>query len=255
MPLAKSNALEAVKRDPALAEGHTSLGYVLMSYDWDLPAAAREFRRAIELNPGYATAHHWYGHYWLAAGSPDRALEEMRLARLSDPRYTVINTGLGWCLYHARRFDEAIEQYRATLSLDPNFQLAHCTLGMALARRQRYGEAFSEFQAALALDPGSVFAQAGMAATAAQAGNADHALNILERLESARRTRYVPAIYLASVYASLGNAARSLEWAQRAFDERSEYMIYLKTEPWLDAFRADPRFRELLQRVERGGAE
>src|SRR5436190_52290 len=128
-----------------MAAGHASLAYIYLSYDWDFPAAGREFQRAIELNPGYATAHHWYAHYWLAMGEPDKALAEAHKALLQDPLSLVNNTTVGWTLYHAHRFDEAIEQYRKTLNLDESFSMAHCTLGMALAQKHLYQEALAEF--------------------------------------------------------------------------------------------------------------
>jgi TolB-like protein/DNA-binding winged helix-turn-helix (wHTH) protein/Tfp pilus assembly protein PilF len=249
MPKAKEAALQAVKLDDGLAEGHTSLAYVKLSYDWDLPGAGREFRRAIDLNPGYATAHHWYAHYFLAMGQPDRALAEVRRAQQLDPLSFSINVGLGWCLYHARRYDEAIAQYRSTLDIDPNFSLAHCTLGMAYAQKRLYTEAFAEFNKALTLPGSRSLVLANIARTYALSGRPAEARKLLRELEDSAKEHYVPAMYIAAVYAALGDRDRSLVWIQKAYDERSDYMIYLKTEPSVDLFRSNPGFEALLKRM------
>ena len=254
MPKAKQAALEAVKLDDGLAEGHTSLAYVKLSYDWDLPAAEREFKRAIDLNPGYATAHHWYAHYFLAKAQPERALAEVRRARSLDPLSFSINVGLGWCLYHARRYDEAIEQYRSTLDIDSNFSLAHCALGMAYAQKKLYAQALNEFNKALALPGSRSFALANIARTYALSGKPAEARKMVRELEDSARQQYVPAMYIAAVYAALGDADRSIRWIQNAYEERSDYMVYLRTEPAVDSFRSNPRFQHLLKLIDAGSA-
>ncbi|HEX4807471.1 MAG TPA: tetratricopeptide repeat protein [Bryobacteraceae bacterium] len=249
MPKAKEAALRAVKLDDGLAEGHTSLAYVKLSYDWDLPGAEREFKRAIDLNPGYATAHHWYAHYFLAMGEPDRALAEVRRARQLDPLSFSINIGLGWCLYHARRYDEAIAQYRSTLEIDPNFSLAHCTLGMAYTQKGSYPEAFAEFNKALSLPGSRSLVLANIARTYALSGRPAEARKLLRELKDSAKKHYVPAMYIAAIYGALGEREQSLVWIQRAYDERSDYMVYLKTEPSVDVFRSNPKFEVLLKRI------
>src|SRR4029077_12830411 len=118
-----------------------------------------------DLNPGYATAHHWYAHYFLARGQTEQALSEVRRAQVLDPLSFSINVGLGWCLYHARRYDDAIQQYRSTLDINPSFSLAYCTLGMAYAQKQLYAEALAEFNKALTLPGSRAFALANIART------------------------------------------------------------------------------------------
>lgn len=254
MPKAKEAALQAVKLDDSLAEGHTSLAYVKLSYDWDLPGAEREFKRAIDLNPGYATAHHWYAHYFLAKGQTDRAMAEIKRAQVLDPLSFSINVGLGWCLYHARRYDEAIAQYRATLEIDPNFSLAHCTLGMAYAQKQLYADALAEFNKALTLPGSRSFALANIARTDALSGNTAEARQILQQLENQAARQYVPAMYIAAIYAALGDSHRSIQWIQKAYQERSDYMIYLGTEPTVDRFRSNLQFQRLLKLIAEGPA-
>jgi TolB-like protein/DNA-binding winged helix-turn-helix (wHTH) protein/Tfp pilus assembly protein PilF len=249
MPKAKEAALEAVSLDDSLAEGHTSLAYVKLSYDWDLVAAEREFKRAIDLNPGYATAHHWYAHCLLAKGQPEQALAEVKRAQVLDPLSFSINVGLGWCLYHARRYDEAIAQYRGTLDIDPNFSLAHCMLGMAYTQKQLYAEALAEFNKALALPGSRSFALANIARTYALSGKRAEARKALLELENSAGKQYVPAMYIAAIYAALGEGDRSIQWILKAYAERSDYMVYLRTEPAVDGFRSNPKFQRLLKAI------
>ena len=252
MPKAKAAALEAVRLDETLAEGHVSLGYAKLSYDWDLNGAEREFKRAIELNPGYATAHSWYAHYFLARAQPDQALAEMKRAQVQDPLSVVINMGVGWCFYHARRYDQAIEQYRATLDMSPNFADAHGIIGMAYEQKKLYSEAIAEFQKAAALSGNGTFAMAGLAREYALSGKNPEARQLLHQLEESAKQRYVPGAYFAVVYAALGEKDQAMEWTRRAYDERSDYMVYLRTEPWADSLRSDPRFQQLLQLIAQG---
>ena len=247
MPKARAAALQAVKLDDNLAEAHTSLAYVRLSYDWDLSSAEREFKRAIDLNPGYATAHHWYAHYFLASAQPERALAEMRRAQVLDPLSLSITVGLGWCLYHAHRYDEAIQQYRSTFAIDPNFSLAHSTLGMALVQKHSYDEAVAEFNKALALPGSHSFALANIARAYALSGRPEEARKVLRNLERSARQQYVPAMYVAAVYSALGESDPSIRWIEKAFEERSDYMIYLQTEPSVDGLRSDPRFHDFLK--------
>jgi len=252
MPKAKEAALEAVRLDDNLAESHTSLAYVKLSYDWDLEAAAREFRRAIELNPSYATAHHWYAHYFLARGQTQQAVAEVERAQTLDPLSFIINVGVGWCYYHARQYDKAIEQYRKTLDLNPDFPLTYCTLGMAYVQKKSYKEALAEFNKAKALPGSPAFAVANIAGTYALSGRRTEARRLLAELRKAASQQYVPAIYVAAVYAALDENDQAMTWVQKAYDERSDYIVYLRTEPSFDSLRSDPRFQHLLQLVGSG---
>jgi TolB-like protein/DNA-binding winged helix-turn-helix (wHTH) protein/Flp pilus assembly protein TadD len=249
MPQAKAAAMEAVKLDDNLAEGHTSLANIKQSYDWDLDGAEREFKRALELNPGYATAHHWYAHYFLARDQPEQAVAEIRRAQALDPLSVVINVGVGWCLYHARRYDEAIQEYRKALDLNPDFPLTHCTLGMALIQKKSYADALSEFNKANALPGSPTFVIANIAGAYALSGRVAEARRLLAELQQSASQQYVPAIYIAGVYAALGDKDQAFKWLQQGYAERDDYMIYLRTEPWGDSLRADPRYQRLLERI------
>jgi tetratricopeptide (TPR) repeat protein len=252
MPKAKAEALEAVRLDDNLAEAHTSLAYVKLSYDWDLDAAEREFKRAIELNPRYATAHHWYAHYFLAKGQTDQALAEITRAEVLDPLSFVINVGVGWCLYHAHRYDDAIQQYRKALDLNPDFSLAHCTLGMALVQKKLYEEALVEFNKAKSLPGSPTVAMANIGGAYALSGRRAEARHVLAELLQSANQHYVPAIYIAAIYTALGDTKEAMRWMQQGYDERADYMVYLKTEPWADSLRTDPRFQHLMQVIASG---
>jgi serine/threonine protein kinase/TolB-like protein/Tfp pilus assembly protein PilF len=252
MPKAKEAALEAVKLDNSLAEGHTALGYVRLSYDWNLPAAERELKQAIALNPSYATAHHWYAHYFLAKGHPEQALAEIKRAQVLDPLSLGINNGLGWYLYHERRYDQSIEQYRLAIDINPNFWMTHCTLGMAYVQKQQYTEALAEFTKASTLTGSPTFALANIARTYALSGKSAKARQVLSQLENTAKQQYVPALYIAGIYIALGDTEQGIKWTQKAYEERSDYMVYLKTEPAFDRLRPDPRFQRLLQLIDSG---
>ena len=252
MPQAKAAAMAAVRLDDNLAEGHTSLANVNLNYDWDLDGAEREFKKAIELNPRYATAHHWHAHYFLARGQTEQAVSEIKQAQELDPLSFIINVGVGWCLYHARRYDDAIQQYRFSLTLNPDFPLTHCTLGMVLVQKKSYDEAMAEFHKALALRGSPTFAIANLAAASALSGNPSEARRWLAKLRQPVRQQYVPAIYLAAIYGALGDRNEAVKWVQKAHDERSDYMVYLKTDPWFDDLRTDARVQHILKLVASG---
>jgi tetratricopeptide (TPR) repeat protein len=252
MPKAKEAALKAVQLDPSLAEGHTSLGYVLLSYDWDLDGARQQFDQATTLNPGYATAHHWYAHYWLAMAQPQKALDEIGKAQLLDPQSLVINAGVGWCLYHARKYRAAIEQYRTTLEIAPEFALGHALLGMAYEQNAAYSDAEVEFNKAKDLQGSPTFALAGLGRAYALAGRRRDAQRVADQLERPAPSLYVPSVYLAAVYAAMGEKDRAIGFTRKALEERSDYMIYLNTDPWAEPLRDDPRFREIMRRVAQG---
>ena len=176
----------------------------------------------------------------------------MKRAQVQDPLSVVINMGVGWCLYHAHRYDEAIEQYRATLEMSPNFADAHGIIGMAYEQKKLYSEATAEFEKASSLSGKGAFAMAGMAREYALSGRRSQALQVLHQLEESAKQRYVPGAYFAVVHAALGQKDQAIEWTRRAYDERSDYMVYLRTEPWADSLRSDPRFAELVERVAKG---
>jgi TolB-like protein/DNA-binding winged helix-turn-helix (wHTH) protein/Tfp pilus assembly protein PilF len=251
MTEAKKLASRAIQLDDRLAEAHTSLAYVLLSYDWNLPAAEKEFRRALELNPGYPTAHHWYAHYLLAAGKLEEALTEVKRAQELEPLSQIIGAGVGWCYYHMGRHDEAIGQYEKVLEMDPNYFVAHFALGLAYGQKGLHQQATDALQKAVDLSGGSLLgARIVLGETRARAGDQTWARQILKEFHLLVKAnqRYVPALYLAGLHASLGERKEALEWAAKAFQERNDYLVYIRTDPKFDALRNLPGFSDLMRR-------
>ncbi len=228
MPRAKSAAQKAIELDPNLADGHASLAYVELSYDWDLPAAAREFSRALELNPSSATARHWYSHYFMAKGDLAKATEQMQMAFQLEPLSPSINIGVGWCLYYSKQYDQAIAQFRSVAETEPSLPLAHQTLGMAYQQKGLVDEAIDQYRQAAALSNNNPSSVAALAGAYAKAGRVADAREELARLEEMSRTRYVPAIYFASVNNEMGEYTKAFEWGWKAIDERCDYLTYLR---------------------------
>jgi TolB-like protein/Tfp pilus assembly protein PilF len=249
MPKDKAAALKALQLDGELAEAHTSLAVSLAWYDWDWQTAEHAFKRALELNPNYSIAWHWYGSVLLSAqGRHDEALAaELRALEL-EPFTLIYNLHPGWICYHARRYDEAVGYYRRTLELDDQFVLAHFYLGVALVQLGQYDEALETIQRALDLAGGrGALIQAVLGHAYAVAGYPDKAQAILQQLQTFPLNRDVSPFYLALIHCGLRDREQTLQRLQEAFDERFSWMIWLKSEPMFDWLRADAHFQELLQ--------
>ena len=242
MPLAKAAAQKAIELDPDLADGHVSLAYVMLSYDWDLPGAAREFARALDLNPNSATAHHWYSHYFMAAADLPNATEQMRQALQLEPLSPSINVGIGWCLYYSRQYDQAIEQIRSVVEIDPSLPMAHQTLGMAYQQKGALDQAIEEYKRAAALSGNSPASVASLASAEAAAGKLVEARRELAKLEEMSRTRYVPAFYFATIHYAMGDMAKAFQWGWKAAGERCDYLMYLRVEPRVGKLAGNPDF-------------
>jgi TolB-like protein/DNA-binding winged helix-turn-helix (wHTH) protein/Tfp pilus assembly protein PilF len=249
MPLAKAAAQKALELDPTLAEGYVSRAYIKLSYDWDLPGAAKDFSRALALNPASATGHHWYSHYFMAAGDLDKATQEMNAALSLEPLSSIINVGAGWCHYYSRRYDEAIERYKAVIEMDPNYAVAHQTLAMAYQQKGMFPEAITHFKRAVSLSGDGPSAIAGLASAYGAAGMAGEARKELARLTEMSRRRYVPALYFAAVHEALGETASSFRWGWKALGERSDYFVYLRVEPRAGRLHNHPEFLKMLSRL------
>lgn len=246
-PKAKAAATKALEIDHTLAEGHASLAFTLMYYDWDWSGAEREFQRAIELNPSYAEAHHWYGLYLTAMGRFDEAMAEIRRAEGLDPLSLIINTNVGWVFYFRRQYDQAIEQYRKTLEMDPSFLSAHVKLGWAYEQKQMYEEAIAEFQTVLTRLGDDVLTELGHAY--AVAGQKDKAIKVIAQLRGRAKRRYVSPYLVATIYAGLGETDQAFAWLEKSYDSRCGWLSWLRVDPRLDALRADLRFASLLRRL------
>jgi eukaryotic-like serine/threonine-protein kinase len=249
MPQAKAAAVKALEIDDSLAEAHAALGVYQSNYAWNQPASERELRRAIELNPNYATAHHWLGNCPLTAtGRFDEAVTAGRRAEELDPLSPIISADTGSNLLLARRYDEAIAKFKHALTLDPNFPYTHWILGQTYHAKGMYAEAVAEFRKALQLDD-EPFAKAWLARSLAHAGERDEALKLLEQLKTDSAQRYVPSIVFVVVYAALGDKDEAFAWLEKDFAERSLTPPYYAVDPALDDLRGDPRFNEFIKRA------
>jgi len=251
MPRAKAAAEKALAIDASLAEAHTSLAYVHVYYDWDWDAAQREFRRALAINPNYATAHHWYHEFLTAMGRFEEQAAEILLAQELDPLSLIINTDVGWGLYYRRSYDEAIEQLRRTLDLDANFAVAHVMLGLAYAQKRMLTDAQSSVQRAIDLSGNSpsTLALAALGYVHAIGDRRADAWKVVEHLTALPRASYAADYGGALVLAGLNDRAAACDLLEKAVAERSDRLIYLNVEPIFDACREDPRFRQLAAAV------
>lgn len=241
-------ALKALELDETLAEAHTALG-VVKCYGWDWPTAEREFKRALELNPSYAQAHGWYAVYLAARGRLGEAIARMYRARDLDPLSPHINQSVGWMLHYARQVDESIEQFERALELDPNFLFARLRLASAYSAKGMFNEAIAEYERAIALSDRNPSALAGLAHTYGRSGRRREARQILRELLEMREHGYVNPHSIAIAYLGLGEKERGFEWLEKAYQEHSYGLVFLKVGPEYDPLRLDPRFTDLLRRV------
>jgi DNA-binding winged helix-turn-helix (wHTH) protein/Tfp pilus assembly protein PilF len=248
MPKARAAVMRALEIDGSSPEAHTALALIVQNYDWDWQASEREFRRAIELDPNYATAHHWYAEHLMWLGRFDEALRESERALQLDPLSLIIATDHGAILYFSRQYDRAIEQFRAVLEKDPNFgrggivTYSYVEKGMfaeALAETAKWRRVYGEgpwYWSALAYIHG-------------RAGQQERALGELEKLEQSNRRQQLDPVVMSWAYLGTGNKEDTFVWLEKAYSEHSNLMVTLKVEPAYDPLRSDPRFQDLLRRV------
>lgn len=248
-PKAKAAALRALEIDETLPEARTSLGFVSFFYEWDTLAAEREFKRAIELNPRHANAHHWYSLCLAAVGRLDEALAEIKRAQELDPLSLIIEETVGWILHFAGEYDQAIEQYRRTLELDPSFMPAHDGLALALEQKGLFRDALAEFNQAITYSSGSPHLIAARGHAYAVSGRTSLARKTLAQLQAPLSQPYVSAYDVALIHAGLGEKSQAIGWLEKAFAERATGLVWLRAEPRFAALREEPRFQNLLKLV------
>ena len=249
MPRARTAAIKALALDEGLAEAHTSLAFVQMHFDWDWPAAEREFTRALQLNPGYPTAHHWYAFWLLAHGRAEEALQEVRAAQRLDPLSLIINTDVGEMLYYGRRHDEAIEQGRRALEIDSAFALAHRVLGFAYLAKRQFAPAIEELGTTARLSGNQLDQVAVLGLAYAEAGRRAEARKVLKTLEQASQQRPDLSHSIALVLAGLGEKDQAFARLEQAYQAHDGSLILLQVNPLLDPLRSDARFQHLLRRI------
>ena len=245
---AEAAALKALELDPTLAEAHSALGYV-RHFSWDWAAAEQEFQRAIELNPNYANAHNYYASYLMSRGRTDEVFAASNRARELDPLSLAISAQRGFLLFLARRYDESIEQLRGIIATDPNHYQAHWFLAHTYAASGQLDEAIAASEKATALGARSPGALGILGLAYGLAGKKDEATKIVNELLELNERRYVTPAALVFAYTGLGDKDQAFAWMEKSYQERSNFMVYLKTVPLLDPLRSDPRFAELVRRV------
>lgn len=249
-PKARDAVEQALKIDDTLAEAHASFGYCLANYDWNWTAAEREFNRALELKPGYAVAHHWYGFLFLAAfGRLDEAIAEMRHALELDPLSLPVGSNIGLVLYLAGRYEESLAHFQRNLEMDRSFVYTNWQIGLAYEECGRYKEAITAFQKAITLSGTSTLPRVLLARTYALSGRKSEALALLDELNELSTRYYVSAYRIAAVYAALGDRDRAFKWLEHAYDACDGWLIWLAVDPVVDSLRSDKRFTELLRRI------
>ncbi|HEX8138834.1 MAG TPA: protein kinase [Pyrinomonadaceae bacterium] len=248
MPQAKAAALRALAIDETLAEAHASLAVILAFYDWQWAEAESAYRRAIEYNPGYASAHHWYGWYMALMGRLDQAIAEITQAYELDPGSLEINTDLGLSFFLARQYDQAIEQFRKSLEMDQNFTTGHFFLGWAYEQKGEAETAIGEFQKVLELED-APFILAALGHVYAASGRREEAERVLDALRERQKQSHVSPYDFTIIYTALGERERAFECLEQAFENRSEALVWLKVDPRLDPIRTDPRFIHIQRRV------
>jgi serine/threonine-protein kinase len=248
-PRAKAAARKALEIDDTIAEAHTSLAFVLTIYDFDWARGEQEFKRAIELNPNYATGHHWYGHYLMFVQRFDEAVAEMRRARELDPLSPINTTEVGYPWFFARQYDRAIADYKKAIDLTPDFYRAHWLLGQAYEQKQMYPEAVAAMRKAIDLSGGNPVMMAALAHVQAMSGNRAEARKTLDTLTRLSRDSYFSPYFIAELHLALGETQDALDWLERAYDGRDYFLRWLKIDPRLDALRDQPRFQALERRM------
>jgi eukaryotic-like serine/threonine-protein kinase len=247
-PKAKTAAMQALDLDDSLAEAHTSLGLVKEHFEWDWAGAEKEFKRAIELNPNLAPAHHWYGDYLTNMGRFDEGIAETKRAQELDPLSLIINTTLGWQFYLASRNEPAVEQLRKVLDIDPKFSPARRILEEVYAHMGKYKEAVAEREKALSLS-GSPELAASIEEDFTKLGYKGVLQSWLEGLTELSKHSYVSSYSIAESYMRMDQKQKAFEWLEKAYEEHDSGLVSLAVEPMFESLRPDPRFKEILRRM------
>jgi TolB-like protein/DNA-binding winged helix-turn-helix (wHTH) protein len=246
-PLAKAAAYEALALNDRLGEAHTSLAFVLDLYYWDWAAAEKQYQLAINLNPGYAVAHHWYAWHLLVLGKNAEGMFEMRKAERLDPLSLIIRSDVADALSASHLFEESVQQSKKTLALDPNFAVGHFQMAEALVQQRQYQAAIAEFQQAIELSGHMAAFDANLAHAYAVSGRKAEALKIAKNMETRANLNPSANASIALIYVGLGDLDQAMAWLNKAYDARFNPSILIR--PAFDPLRSDARFRDLRHRI------
>jgi serine/threonine-protein kinase len=251
MPQARVAAIQAIALDDSLAEAYTSLGSYKMFYEWDIKGAEEEYRKAISLDAKYGNARHFYSHCLQFSGREAEAIREMKTAVELEPLSLVNNSELGWAYYLANQHDAAIEQLHKTIRLDPSYSYSYFILGLVYADKGNYAEAVAALREGQKLSPDWLELQAVLAYTYASAGERGEAEALLTKLLKSAADTYVNPVLIAGIYVALADNDRAIAWLERGYREKCSWMSWIAIEPQLERLRPDPRFQDLVSRVNR----
>jgi TolB-like protein/DNA-binding winged helix-turn-helix (wHTH) protein/Tfp pilus assembly protein PilF len=249
IPRVKAAAQKALEIDESLAEAHTSLAQACFEYDWGWAACEKEYKRAIELNPNYGTAHAWHSEYLMAVKRHTEAIGEAQRAQQLDPLSPAISVSVASRYFHARQYDEAIRRLRDTVSLFPEYANGHEFLGYACAANGMYQDAIAAYQKARSLSGASAAEVAALGQAYAKGGIRGYYLWELRRLREESKHRYVKAVAFAYLFAGLGEKDQAFSYLEKAYEDRDYELTRLQVLPWVDLLRSDPRFQDLLRRM------
>ena len=248
-PIARPHALKALELDPSLAQAHASLAYIKFYFDWDWEGARQEFARAIELNPNDPVSHQWFAVYLLASGQPDRAFDEVQLAHRLDPLSLALNTDIGFHHYYNGRYREAVFQLRSVLDMKNDFLLAHLWLARTLLEMRQFDAALAETAVAESKARDWPVLVTARGFTYAMAGMTSEAQAVLREMDALARQRFVTSYGIALVHAGLGQKNESFSWLDKAFEERSHWLVWLRLDPRWKNLRDDLRFAALIEKI------
>jgi eukaryotic-like serine/threonine-protein kinase len=249
MPKAKEAARKALELDDTLAEAHTEMGMIDFMYEFDWSAAEREFRRAIELKPNYGHAHEYYGWYLVSAGRFGEGIEESKRARELDALSLETNAMAGQNFFFAHQYDLAIDTFRKTLDMEPNYWIARTLLGSSYEAKGDLPRAVAECEKGRKIETSIPLALSLLGHAYAVSGKKREAEQALKELKDWSKQSYVPAYNFAEVYIGLGEKEQALASLEKAYEDRSMYLTFLKADPQFDSLHSDPRYRDLLRRV------
>jgi TolB-like protein len=247
IPKARAAALKALEIDETSSEAHTALALIVQNRDWDWQTSEKEFRRAIELNPNDATAHHWYAEHLMWRGRFDEALEQSERAQQLDPLSLIIAADNGAILYFSRKYDAAIEKWRSVQDMDPNFMRAHLIEG-AYVEKGMFGEALADNEKSRPKISGAAY-WGWSAYIHGRAGHMTDATRAIQELLEIQKSSPVEPTAIAQAFAGMGDKDQALDWLEKAYAQRSNGLTSLKVNPAYDPLRGDARFRDLLVRV------
>jgi TolB-like protein/DNA-binding winged helix-turn-helix (wHTH) protein len=243
---ARAAATRAVELDDHSAEAHTALALITQNHDYDWQTSEREFRRAIELNRGYATAHHWYAEHLMWEGRFDEALAESKEAQQLDPMSLIIAVDKGYILYCARRYDEALQQFRSVLDLDPNFSRSNL-IDMVYVQKGMFPEIYATLDSEPAVDAAWYWSRAAyLYGRGGRRQQADHAL---QKLKELNQEQLLDPMMMVPASVGTGNNEEAIAWLEKAYAQRSNKMVSIKVDPTYDPLRKDRRFQDMLRRV------